>query len=121
MDNGLTVPSPPGDSQFTGELRRVPRCNPREFEDTPRRGGGRGMDWQGARGSGEGGGGGGIGGVGGMGMGQQHWQQDAHTGGAGGGGGGMGQQWQQNSPLGNRRVDQQFQPPPINYGAHEPT
>ena len=76
------------------------------------------MDWQGTRGSGEGGGGG-IGGVGGMGMGQ-HWQQDAHTGGAGGGGG-MGQQWQQNSPLGNRRMDQQFQPPPINYGAHEPT
>ena len=80
MDNGLNVPPPPGDRQFTGELRRVPRYNPREFEDTPRRGGGRGMDWQGARGSGgEGGGGGGIGGGGGMGMGQ-HWQQDAHTG-----------------------------------------
>ena len=55
-----------------------------------------------------------------MGM-DQRWQQDAHTGGGGGGGGGMGQQWQQNSPLGNRRMDQQFQPPPINYGAHEPT
>ena len=77
------------------------------------------MDWRGARGSGEGGGSA-IGGVGGMDMGQ-HWQQDAHTGGAGGGGGGgMGQQWQQNSPFGNRRMDQQFQPPPISYGAHEP-
>ena len=33
MDNELSVPLTPGESQFTGELYRVPRYNPREFED----------------------------------------------------------------------------------------